>query len=430
MNDLAERSVIGSLFMDIGALQKIYDILKPGMFQNPLLGDIYREIVKDYDLGSTVNLVTISQRLESEALPREAIARELKGCVSITVTSAEIASYAETVVNDYKARAFAELVRRVQIQPAMVETQIAGLIQELEQLKTNEARHAKELSAIVAEYGGQYFVEHQESKLYTGFPRLDDITGGLEGGDVIVIGARPAVGKSAFVSQVVLQMARAGKRVGFYNLEMSDKQVYERLLSNQSGIQLHRIRRAVKFLGEEQRCFCEANEALQKMNVLISSGTKSISEIRNECRHQELDCIIIDYLQLVRADVKYQSRASEVGAISKAVKALAMELGIPIVALSQLNRVSESRENKEPSMGELREAGDIEQDASIIMLMWNPDPADTTKKALKVDKNRQGETCRLVYRFNGSRMCFEETGERIEDIAKGFRPAKEPTPFD
>ena len=98
----------------------------------------------------------------------------------------------------------------------------------------------------------------------------------------------------------------------------------------------------------------------------------SVSEIRSECRHLGLDCLIIDYIQLLRTDVRYQSRASEVGAISKAIKALAMELDIQIIALSQLNRVSEQRENKEPTMGELREAGDIEQDASIIMLMWNP----------------------------------------------------------
>lgn len=92
----------------------------------------------------------------------------------------------------------------------------------------------------------------------------------------------------------------------------------------------------------------------------------TVSQIRNECRHLDLDCIVIDYIQLLRADIHYQSRANEVGAISKAIKALAMELNIPIIALSQLNRVSEMRQDKVPTMGELREAGDIEQDASII----------------------------------------------------------------
>ena len=221
---------------------------------------------------------------------------------------------------------------------------------------------------------------------------------------MIVIGARPGVGKSAFTSQIILEMAKAGKRIGFYNLEMSEKQVYERLLSNQSGIRLNRIRRAIQFLGDERERFERANKTLGKMDILISSGTKSVSEIRNECRHQELDCIIIDYLQLVRADTRYQSRASEVGAISKAIKALAMELNVPIIALSQLNRTSEMRETKEPTMGELREAGDIEQDASIIILLWNLDNEDKTRKGLKVDKNRQGELGKIVYRFDGNEM--------------------------
>ena len=165
------------------------------------------------------------------------------------------------------------------------------------------------------------------------------------------------------------------------------------------------------------------------MDILISSGAKSVSEIRNECRHQELDCIIIDYLQLVKADIRYQSRASEVGAISKAIKALAMELNIPIIALSQLNRVSEIRETKEPTMGELREAGDIEQDASIIILLWNLDTEDICRKGLKVDKNRQGELGKIVYRFDGGEMKFIETDEEAKSSG-GFKRAPAKTPFD
>ena len=224
-------------------------------------------------------------------------------------------------------------------------------------------------------------------------------------------------------------MAKAGKRIGFYNLEMSEKQVYERLLSNQSGIRLNRIRRAIQFLGDEKERFERANQTLGKMDILISSGTKSVSEIRNECRHQELNCIIIDYLQLVRADTRYQSRASEVGAISKAIKALAMELNVPIIALSQLNRTSEMRETKEPTMGELREAGDIEQDASIIILLWNLDNEDKTRKGLKVDKNRQGELGKIVYRFDGNEMRFQETEEELKS-KDGFKTVRTPTPFD
>lgn len=429
MSDLAEKTVIGCLLMDNKELYQIYDLLKSDMFQNPVLKEIYREIVKLYDIGQPANLVTITQAVESETYTREYIAQVLKDCVALPYTSIELKSYAESVVRDYKADTFRNILTRTQITAADVEYQIVDMIQELEALKRSEKNKSKKLMAIVAEYQDQYFQERKEEKLYTGFSKLDEITGGLEGGDVIVIGARPGVGKSAFISQIILEMAKAGKRIGFYNLEMSEKQVYERLLSNQSGIRLNRIRRAIQFLGDEKERFESANQTLGKMDILISSGTKSVSEIRNECRHQELDCIIIDYLQLVRADTRYQSRASEVGAISKAIKALAMELNVPIIALSQLNRTSEMRETKEPTMGELREAGDIEQDASIIILLWNLDNEDKTRKGLKVDKNRQGELGKIVYCFDGNEMRFQETEEELKS-KDGFKPARTPTPFD
>ena len=429
MSDLAEKTVIGCLLMDNKELYQIYDLLKPDMFQDPVLKEIYREILKLYDIGQPANLVTVTQAVESESYTREYITQVLRDCALLPYTSTELKSYAESVVRDYKAEVFRNILTRTQVTAAGVEYQIADTIQELEALKRSEKNKSKKLTAIVSEYQDQYFQERKEEKLYTGFSKLDEITGGLEGGDVIVIGARPGVGKSAFTSQIILEMAKAGKRIGFYNLEMSEKQVYERLLSNQSGIRLNRIRRAIQFLGDERERFERANKTLGKMDILISSGTKSVSEIRNECRHQELDCIIIDYLQLVRADTRYQSRASEVGAISKAIKALAMELNVPIIALSQLNRTSEMRETKEPTMGELREAGDIEQDASIIILLWNLDNEDKTRKGLKVDKNRQGELGKIVYRFDGIEMRFQETEEELKS-KDGFKTVRTPTPFD
>ena len=429
MSDIAEKSVIGCLLMDNKELYKVYDILKPDMFHDPVLKEIYREIVKMYDIGQPANLVTITQAVESESYTRQYIGQILKECALLPLTSAELKSYGNSIVMDYKAETLRKILSQTQVSAAGVEYQIADLIQELESLKRSEKSKSKKLSTIVGDYEDQYFREKKEAKLYTGFSKLDDITGGLEGGDVIVIGARPGVGKSAFTSQIILEMAKAGKRIGFYNLEMSEKQVYERLLSNQSGIRLNRIRRAIQFLGDEKERFDKANRTLEGMDILVSSGTKSVSEIRNECRHQELDCIIIDYLQLVRADTRYQSRASEVGAISKAIKALAMELNVPIIALSQLNRTSEMRETKEPTMGELREAGDIEQDASIIILLWNLDNEDKTRKGLKVDKNRQGELGKIVYRFDGNEMRFQET-EEVPKGNDGFKTVRQPTPFD
>ena len=255
---------------------------------------------------------------------------------------------------------------------------------------------------------------------------MDECLGGLEGGDVIVIGARPAVGKSAFVTQILTNMGIQGKRVLLYNLEMTNKQMYERLVSRQSGIMMNRIRQGKAFLGDEKERFQKANTELKRLDVWISSGVKSVGEIRRECQHMGADCIIIDYLQLIKTERHYANRVSEVGDISKAIKSLAMELNRPIIVLSQLNRASEGRQTKEPTMSELRESGDIEQDASVVMLLWNLSEENERYKGVKVEKNRQGKTAKFQMEFVGEEMSFKEA----EGKDFNFKPVKEKTPFD
>lgn len=296
----------------------------------------------------------------------------------------------------------------------------------LEALQEDDRPKAKSLSEIVDEMAPGCFVDRERDFLYTGFTRLDECLGGLEGGDIIVIGARPAVGKSAFVTQILTNMGIQGKRVLLYNLEMTNKQMYERLVSRQSGIMMNRIRQGKAFLGDEKERFQKANTELKRLDVWISSGVKSVGEIRRECQHMGADCIIIDYLQLIKTERHYANRASEVGDISKAIKSLAMELNRPIIVLSQLNRASEGRQTKEPTMSELRESGDIEQDASVIMLLWNLSEENERYKGVKVEKNRQGKTAKFQMEFVGEEMSFKEAeGEDFD-----FKPAKEKTPFD
>lgn len=426
MSNTIEKSVIGALLIEPDSISGIYEQIKPEMFGDLFCRSVYTEIVRAYDVGKSISLEELAQKLQSEGQTQEYIVQELRGIIP-TVESYRIKSYADALDADYKTRRLNELLSHVVPAAGCIDNQINGLLQNLEALKESDTVKIHGLGDVVDAVSGNYFTDPERSILYTGLSKLDDTLGGLEGGDVIVIGARPAVGKSAFATQIAMNLAKSKKRVALYNLEMSDKQVYERLLSRNSGIGLTRIRRARDFLGNEKERFDRANEALKKIPLFIRSGSVSVSQIRNECRHLDLDCIVIDYIQLIRSDVRYQSRASEVGAISKAIKALAMELHIPIIALSQLNRVSEMRQNKEPTMGELREAGDIEQDASIILLMWN---IVDDKKGLKVEKNRQGVLSSEVLRFNGDNMEFIETSETVAEASRGFRRAKEPTPFD
>lgn len=424
MNLLAEQNVIGSLLLDPESIGKIQG-LEPDMFASELYGRMYLEFLRGYENGYQVNAVVLTAKIPE--YPADMVQREIRTCLEKTLTSVEVESYADIVIREYRAAQLDRILQSVKPDPENVDEQTGELINDLEALLDGRESQAKTLAEITRENKDRYFKDDAAQRMYIGFPKLDDLLGGLEGGDMIVIGARPGVGKSAFVTQVTTSLARSGKRVGFYNLEMQEKQVYERFVVAESGIGLTRLRRAVRFLGDEEERFRRANEVLEKEDrIIITTGSKAMSEIRNESRHMGYDVIIIDYLQLLRADKTYRgNRYAEVGAISRAIKSLAMELNIPIIALSQLNRVSENREGKEPTMAELREAGDIEQDASVILLMWNMSK-DSSRKGIKVEKQRQGRTGKIVLRFNGDLMRFEETDETPRD---DWQEDEEENPF-
>lgn len=432
MSYLAEQNVIGALFLDPESIDSVYSMLSAEMFTSELMGRIYLEFQRGFDNRYEVNQAVICQKLQSDNFPERMLVEEIRNCILGAVTSANIKTYAQVVVNDYKAACLNRLLNSVKVSPDSVDSQIGKLISDLEVMVGDQKSSSKTLPEIARENKGKYFLDIDVPRLNLGLSKLDDLLGGLEGGDVIVIGARPAVGKSAFVTQIATSLSMQKKRVGFYNLEMQEKQMYERFLVAKSGIGLTRIRRAKKFLGDEKERFDEANEALEKMeNVIITTGSKSVGEIRHESRHMKYDVIIIDYLQLLKADREYRgNRTAEVGAISKAIKAMAMEFNIPVIVLSQLNRASESRETKEPTMAELRESGDIEQDASVIILMWNLSQESRSKKGCKVEKQRQGQTGKIVLDFNGDLMRFEESGETVKEAQEWEREIDNDCPFN
>lgn len=432
MSYMAERHVIGSLLIDKDCISTVYNILEPQMFTNELLGKIYHEYQRAFDRGYELTLPAIEQNLRSDAYPSEVIMTVLRECLAETFTSSEVRQNALVVQNDYKAQKLNLILNSIKVSPNNLKSQIGALQKELEALLDSREVSSKSLSQITLENKDKYFKEREVKPLHIGFDKLDELLGGLEGGDMIVIGARPAVGKSALVTQITSNLAKQGKRIGFYNLEMQNKQVYERFVVSESGIGLTRLRRAIRFLGDEEQRFNDANKTLEKAEniVITSAGSRTVGEIKAESKHMDYDIIIIDYLQLLKADTTYRgNRAAEVGEISRAIKSLAMELNIPIIALSQLNRASEGRETKEPTMAELREAGNIEQDASVIMLMWNLDENDRTKKGLKIDKNRQGECGKIVMKFNGDTMRFEETNENCNEVSN-WKKADSENPFE
>ena len=431
MSYLAEQNVIGSLLMDNDCMKEIYGLLTPEMFTQPVLGSVFREFQRGYDKRYSVNLAVLEQNLRSDSIPSAILLDEIRQCITATQTSATVRAYARVVENDYKAQVLNNFLSRISVQPGNLDNILRQITEQVDVLRGKKKEMSHTLAEVTQLFKDQYFKEKAVQPIYIGFPTLDDLLGGLEGGDMIVVGARPAVGKSAFVTQITKNLAKQGKRIGFFNLEMQTKQVYERFVVSESGIRLTRLRKATHFLGDEKERFDAANRVLEQANnIVITTGSKSIGEIRAESLHMDYDVIIIDYLQLLRADVSYRgNRTAEVGAISKAIKGLAMELNIPIIALSQLNRGSEVRETKEPTMAELREAGDIEQDASVIILMWNVNQDDYSKKGCKIEKNRQGKLGKQVLNFDGDLMKFTESEESLKSAGE-WRNADNGNPFN
>ena len=409
----AEENIVGTLLTTADWNDEVLPIVEPQMFEDGLLGKLYFEIRRAYENGNTPDIAYLQTRVTEypPEIVSQALHASIVGCECYTVKTS-----ARVVVDEYNARQVEKMLSEVRIRGGNLYETVEKLRTDLDGIRIS-GEESRPLSEIAQSRKGEYFRQRERKVVDTGFEKLDKDLGGLEGGDMIVIGARPAVGKSAFALQLASQMASTGKVVQVFNLEMTEKQVYERMLSYESGIPLFRIRTADGFMNEEESIrFDNANKIMaERPNLLVSTGGKSVSEIRKSVKAKKPDIVIIDYLQLLKSDSSYRgNRYAEVGQISHAIKALAIDNKIPVIVLTQLNRGSENRDDREPSMAEIRESGDIEQDASIIILLWNKDKDDRSQKGCKIEKNRQGQTGKYDFWFNGSEMRFEEPKDGTE----------------
>lgn len=414
-----EESVISALLRTDGEiLAQLPQQLSGAMFQDEIFANAYGLYQAAYDKGEKLSLAVLQQQLATGGIPAKAIEAKLHEVIVTGYAIATAKQDAIALIRDYKTRQFNELLSRVQAQPDTLDQAIDYLTDEFENLRNDRQSKTKPLPQIVRENKDKYFKEREKSRFDLEFSTLNELIGGLDDYGVTVIGARPSVGKSAFAAQITLHFCNIGKKVGYFNIEMSEEQIYERFVSAESGIGLQRIRRAIKYTGDEEQRFAQANRLLEeKDKIIITTGSQSVSSIKAEMKNKGYDMIVVDYLQLLKPESRYRgNRFAEVGEISHSLKGLATDFHIPVIVLSQLNRVSMGRENKEPTMSELRESGDIEQDASTIILLWNLDE-EGRKKGCKVEKNRQGKTGRVTMQFNGDLMKFEELTD-----SEGFEP--------
>lgn len=427
----SEETVIGCLLKGDVKISSI-PFLKAEHFADSLLGEVFSIFVRSAERGETENIQTISEKVaDIPGIPLADIMTRLAALYRDLLTDTVFVRCAESVFRDFRKRTATAILSNASFSFENLDSELEALIAELTSLRTQDVG---DMGMSVAEmallYRDAYPKELSEVGIQTGIKGLDKLLGGTNGGDLCFIGARPSAGKSAFANQLSRQFAKEKKKVGFFNLEMQRDSVYERLLSNQAKVSLSRIRGAMKPDVDEEERLDRANLALQKVtNIIFYTGTFTAEKIRMIVERDKLEVVIIDYMQLVKSTSRYSNRASEVGEISHAIKAIAMDFNIPIFPLVQLNRAVEMRDDKEPTLSDIRESGDIEQDASQVIFLWTvpnkEDKDDTSLKGCRVAKNRNGQLGTVMLHFKGDEMRFEEVLLDGEPKVKSVKESKE-----
>lgn len=410
----AEQEVLGALLTDCTRLKDI-TFLSPEMFADGRYGVMYKAFVDGAESASEV-----VQRLLDAGRNKDLVMKDVQELIDMPIFTVNVVNSARLIRDSYRLREAKKIISG-EANVSKIDQYLHETIKGLQELTATDAK-VKTAAEIAEEMEGKYFVPKTTNAINTGIKRIDTALCGLDPGDMHIIAARPGVGKSALALQVIKNMIRDGRKVAYYNLEMGNKQVYERLLASESGIELTRIRMATNFLGDESMKFGRAQNRIKQFGDLyVITGSRSVDELRVGA--ERYDVIVVDYLQLLKSDGRRgANRVAEVGDISHGLKNLATDFNIPLIALSQLNRASEKTADREPLLSDLRESGDLEQDASTVLMLWDLDREDRSRKGLKIAKARQGESVMIELHFDGAHMRFEETD--------GFKKADKDTPFD
>lgn len=421
----AEQSIIGCLLLEESNIAEVAQILSPEMFTDGFLGKAYYELKNGYENNLDIDTVVLQQKLADTIRSPQQVGIELAELVSGTYRIESIKTYADIVIRDYRARKASEIITRINITGETVNQDIRDITDSLSALLSDNRSDEMTVPEVAEKYKDDYFKDDERPRIQIGLKKIDEEIG-LSGGDIMAIGARPKTGKSALAMQIAIYLDSIGVKVGYFNLEMTKKQMFERLVSAMGEIDLNRIRYATRYLnGEEEKYQRSIKKLCGMKNLTIYSGSKRVSDIRSDIHGKDYEVIIIDYLQLLKPDGKRgANRYAEVGDISRGMKAIAMDFNIPVIILSQLNRTSETMKDKEPSAADFRESGDIEQDVSIALLLWSPEKDNDTKRMLKIELNRQGKRCREELYFDGAHMSFYEVGndgEVIKPKAQGVQ---------
>jgi replicative DNA helicase len=443
----AERSVLSALLLDPRAFHDVSLEVGTDDFYHPAHQTLYRGMLAIHEEGRPVDLITLSEQLNS---------RKQLDQIGGTVFLAEVADFAATAAN---VTHHAKLVRdkAVKRRLAAVAAEIvesafedqggAGELLDFAESRVFEVSKAQSRSSFQSlhdEMPGTFdYVEAIMNRggeltgIPSGFRDLDQMTGGLQAGELIVIAARPSMGKTAFALNIARNAAvDHGKKVAVFSLEMTTRSLIIRLLSSEAAIDFSSLRKGFLPMTDYRRLQTAADKLTAAEVWIDDSGSLDILEVKAKSRRLDaehgLDLVILDYLQLAHAEGHRSRKDLEIAEISKGLKALAKELDIPVIALSQLNRGPEQRDpdKRRPMMGDLRESGAIEQDADVIAfiyrdVVYNKETDDPRLAEIIIEKQRNGPTGTVKLDFEGRFARFSNRAAREDDMGGtggGFRP--------
>ncbi len=426
----AERAILGAILLNDECYHSIADTLLATDFYMPAHKAIYQAIMTLAGSNQRIDMITLQHQLEiqkeihvaggviylvglQEDIPSvgliEQHAQIVKGkstLRSLISSSVNIITDCynqsdkdiETIIDEAERRIFEVSARTMQKDFVQLDIWLRKTFQHLSSIKSS----AKGVTGVSSS-----------------FEQLDNMTSGFQKGDLLILAARPSMGKTAFALNLAVNAAKNKMAVGFFSLEMSAEQLTLRLLSTESGISHQHIRNATISSEEWIELTHVAADLAQMKFFIDDTAGISIMELRAKARKLKarhgIDMLVVDYLQLLHSNKKHENRHQEVSEISRALKGLAKELEVPIIALSQLSRAVDSRVDKRPMLSDLRESGAIEQDADVIMFMYrdivyNPETENPASAELIIGKQRNGPTGMVPLQFIRELTKFESAG--------------------
>ncbi|MBF0532355.1 MAG: replicative DNA helicase [Candidatus Omnitrophica bacterium] len=431
-NTEAEKSVLGAMLMDDEAIGAAVEILEADFFYEEAHRKIFRAIVELYQARKNADLITICDRLKSDG-DLEAVggASYLTTIINFVPTAANIQHYAQIVKEKGILRKLIKNATQIVTDSFAAASSAEEIVDNAERLifdiadmkEKHQTVHIKDvIKANIEKLDLLYQKKQHVTGLPTGFTEIDKYTSGLQKSDLIIIAARPSMGKTALAMSIAERAAiDYNAAVGVFSLEMSKEQLVQRLLCSQAKVDAQKVRTGF-FSSAEWPKLTKAASQLSAAKIFIDD-TPAISalELRAKARRlkasQDIQLIVLDYIQLMRSTKASESRQQEISEISRSLKALARELEVPVIALSQLSRAVESRQDHKPQLSDLRESGAIEQDADVVILLLREEYYNST------EENRGVADVIIAKQRNGPvgtvKLQFTKEFIRFENLAHG-----------